>query len=250
METSGDFYDVYPLPAVPRPGGADGPGRPDQPLLLCVADVAGKGISAALVMSRAQALLRLLAEGAAVAGGGPGDVLGRCGAVLHRDFGPGHFVACCAAVVSSPDGDAAAAAGGFRLTLANGGQVPPLLCRRGRCAELVPTGQRLPLGVLPDAAYDDLPVELLPGDAVILASDGLPEAPRGRDLFGFERLSAAAGRWAASGGDAESIAAGIWAEVSGWCGPEAHHDDMTLLVLRVPLRATGAAPAAGLPRSV
>jgi sigma-B regulation protein RsbU (phosphoserine phosphatase) len=248
METSGDFYDVYPLP------GADGPRAADErlpagpPLLLCVADVAGKGISAALVMSRAQALLRLLAEGAGGAGG-PGTVLERCGAVLHRDFGPGHFVACCAAVLSAPQGVAVGRGGGLRLTLANGGQVPPLLCRDGRCTELVPPGPRLPLGVLPDSAYEDLSVDLLPGDAVIFASDGLPEAPRGADLFGFERLHAAAGRWAASGRDAESIAAGIWDEVAGWCGPEAHHDDMTLLVLRVPSRDAGDGTAAGVLRS-
>ena len=116
-------------------------------------------------------------------------MLRRCGAVLHRDSGPGHFVACCAAVVSSPDGDATPAAGGFRLTLANGGHSPlAAALRDGRCAELRPA-RPAPAPGRPAGhrSYDDLRVELLPGDVVILASDGLPEAPRGRDLFGFER---------------------------------------------------------------
>jgi serine phosphatase RsbU (regulator of sigma subunit) len=107
--------------------------------------------------------------------------------------------------------------------------------------ELVPEGERLPLGVLPNPSYQELATELQPGDVVILSSDGLPEAPHqsvasheSSELFGFDRLVASAAAWAATPCDAEAMADGIWEDVIRWSGEDAHHDDMTLLVLRVP----------------
>ena len=93
--------------------------------------------------------------------------------------------------------------------------------------------------------------ELRCGDVVVFSSDGLAEAPaqaqvtlppgsplpppeQPGDLFGFERLAQSVGRWAAHGKSAEAGAEGIWADLTAWCGEESHHDDMTLLVLRVP----------------
>jgi serine phosphatase RsbU (regulator of sigma subunit) len=76
---------------------------------------------------------------------------------------------------------------------------------------------------------------------VVLSSDGLPEAVHrsvsgneSSELFGFERMAASAAAWAARPLDAEAVADGIWADVTDWGGEDAHHDDMTLLVLRVP----------------
>jgi serine phosphatase RsbU (regulator of sigma subunit) len=107
----------------------------------------------------------------------------------------------------------------------------------------VPEGERLPLGVLPNPSYQDLVMELVPGDVVVLSSDGLPEAPYQStangmpgELFGFERLATSAASWAARPHDADAVADGIWADVTEWGGDDAHNDDMTLLVLRVPPR--------------
>jgi len=121
--------------------------------------------------------------------------------------------------------------------------VPPLHCRDGRAVELAPPGERLPLAVEPGLAYDELALDLEPGDVVVFASDGLPEAPAQRDsrddgdvhigeFFGFGRLAASAARWSAEASDAEGVAAGIWADVTAWAGEEAYHDDMTMVVLR------------------
>ena len=95
-------------------------------------------------------------------------------------------------------------------------------CRRstagaGRVVELEPPGERLPLGVEPALAYEEVSVDLESGDVVVFASDGLPEAPaqangaqdgnpRAGEFFSFERLAASAARWSDRGGDAEAVA--------------------------------------------
>jgi serine phosphatase RsbU (regulator of sigma subunit) len=160
---------------------------------------------------------------------------------------------------------------GPRLRLANAGQVPPLHCRGGRAAELRPPGEAMPLGVLPHPRYQEVVLDLEARDVVVFASDGLVEAPAHaqgagarrqgaeveggagpddtippasapREMFGFDRLAASAEFWAANAESAEAVLNGIWADVGAWCGPESHHDDMTLLVLRVPARRPQAAP--------
>lgn len=212
----------------------------------------------------------------------PASTLTHAGSLMHRGVGMKDFVACALAVVEPhqdrtpallPAGDSAAAdrqatAGGpglpapvARLRLANAAQVPPLLCRGGQAVELVPTGEHLPLGVLAAPDYDELVVDLFRGDAVIFASDGLPEAPAQEEvvgsydaghgmkidppatpgeLFSFERMTAAASFWSTLAPDAQGIVDGLWETIVAWCGDESHHDDMTLLVLRIPDKPAGA----------
>lgn len=257
-ETSGDFYDVLEL----APASDSRP-----PLQIAVGDVAGKGIGAALVMALARTTLRAAAlqsvdtvehaarsavssyvatasngGGVATASGtSPSLTLRFASDLLNRDLGPQDFVACALATLESrADGNGGT---GIRLRLANAGQVPPLHCRGGRVVELAPPGERLPLGVEPGLLYEELGIDLEPGDVVVFASDGLPEAPAQQtragdgavaagEFFSFGRLAASAARWSEQGRDAEAVAAGIWADVTAWAGEDAYHDDMTLLVLR------------------
>jgi serine phosphatase RsbU (regulator of sigma subunit) len=125
--------------------------------------------------------------------------------------------------------------------------------------EIRTPGEAMPLGVLPGANYVEVAVDLEPGDVVICATDGLPEAPAAPALlvpaaadavppsepalappvapgefYGFERLMACAAHAAAHAGSAEAVLDYLWQDVSRWCDWESHHDDMTLLVLRVP----------------
>jgi sigma-B regulation protein RsbU (phosphoserine phosphatase) len=239
VETSGDFYDVLAL----TPAAASAL----SPLQIAVGDVAGKGMSAALVTALARAALRSSAS-VPTEMVTPAGTLRLAGRRLHQDVGAGHFVACALAVVEPP-GELHR---GPRLKLSNAAQVPVLLCRNGTAAEIEPPGDRLPLGVRADGDYEDTRVELRPGDVVVFASDGLPEAPaqspvhlpsgsavappaQPGELFGFERLAQSAAHCAARAQNAEAVAAGIWSDVTVWAGQESHHDDMTLLVLRVPL---------------
>jgi serine phosphatase RsbU (regulator of sigma subunit) len=290
-ETSGDFYDVFDL-APPSPPGAPwaagGVGR--GPLQIAIGDVQGKGTGAALVMALAQATLRSTAQqwslepapahpmtvppgpppGAARLGMGAGGypaslpavpaphrTLELAGALLCRSLGPTDFVACALAVVEPlawTTGDPARR-GAPRLHLSNAGQVTPILCRDGMAVELVPPGDRLPLGILARPSYCDLVLDLQPGDVVVFTSDGLPEAPAARrtapeppassDLFGFDRLAASAAAWAAGGEDAETILRGIWSDVEAWSGRVTHHDDKAIVVLRVPCRGRDEHRASG-----
>ncbi|MBI3973873.1 MAG: serine/threonine-protein phosphatase, partial [Chloroflexi bacterium] len=177
-ETSGDFYDVFPLADV---GERDGPpsrdGEPNEahplvPLQVAVGDVQGKGVGAALVMAVAQTALRSTAP---IHGASPASTLSGAGGVLHRSVGRRDFVCCSLLVVEPPD--PATGRAHVRLRVANAGQVPPLLCRAGQAQELIPGGEAFPLGILPAPDYRELAVDLTPGDVIVLATDGLPEAP-------------------------------------------------------------------------
>jgi GAF domain-containing protein len=236
VETSGDFYDVLAL--TPATKGAP------EPLQIAVGDVAGKGMAAALVTALARSALHASASiptGAVT----PSGTLRIAGQRLHRDVGASHFVACALAVVEP----AGRHHKGPLLRLANAAQAPVLLVRNGRAEELEPSGYRLPLGAEDDGAYRVVEVELRPGDVVVFSSDGLAEAPavagvpvpphlsppeKQGELFGFDRLAASVAHWSTQAADADGVAAGVWADLVAWAGDEPHHDDMTLLVLRVP----------------
>jgi len=105
------------------------------------------------------------------------------------------------------------------------------------------------LGAQADGDYKDVEVDLAAGDVVLFSSDGLVEAPAraqvgagyhlppptgSGELFGFARLAASAAHWSAGAASAETVAQGMWSDLTAWCGDESHHDDVTLLVLRVP----------------
>ena len=223
VETAGDFYDVLPLAAAE--------GSPFPPLQIAVGDVAGKGMAAALVTALARSALRATAF-LPVASAVPSSTLRLAGQRLHRDVGAQHFVACALAVLEPPGFHHA----GPRLRLANAAQVPVLLVRDGAVEELTPAGYRLPLGVHPDGDYQDISVQLRSGDVVVFSSDGLVEAPAAgaRELLGFQRLSEVVCRAGVSERSAEDIAEHIWSAVTSWTDPHPSHDDMTLVVLRVP----------------
>ena len=256
-ETSGDFFDFFSL-------SASGGLLPPRPIQITLGDVQGKGIGAALVMGLAHMTLRSMARrlvlasdsleadpvlssarsrsgvllSAPVRPPSPAATLSLAGSLLHETIGMRDFVACAIAVIEPAEVAGSAAP---RLRLANAAQVPPLLCRDGTLTELVPPGEHLPLGVDAQPDYRELEVDLQAGDVVVFASDGLPEAPpaavarrEADDIYGFERLSASVRSWVARGTSAQAILDGIWADVTAWSGPDPRHDDMTLLVLRVP----------------
>jgi serine phosphatase RsbU (regulator of sigma subunit) len=257
-ETSGDFYDVVDWTLA---GGADA--GPYPPLQIAVGDVRGKGMGAAVVMALAMSALRAGAElspNRDRAFASPAATLALVSRQLHRSLGIRDFVCCALAVVEPMEDDR------VRLRLANAGQVPPLLCRAGTVRELIPDGDALPLGVLSDPDYREMVVELQPDDVMIFASDGIVEAPCSEDglgattglaftnkvaggtatlqrpktgdqMFGFGRLARIASDCAAHYPSAEEVANNIWAAVSAWCGGQFPHDDVTLVVLRVPATA-------------
>lgn len=136
--------------------------HPDGSVGLVVADVAGKGVAASLVMASVKAMLPFVAGEHNVAG-----TLRELGRRLADELGPRQLVALAYARFDPAAG---------RLTVANAGLPDPLLLRAGQAPLAVELpGPRLPLGVRLDVPYHSLDLRLDPGDRLLLYSDGLPE---------------------------------------------------------------------------
>jgi len=150
-EVGGDFFHVQPT----EDGG----------LLVILGDVAGKGLKAAMNVSMLMGAMRRTTERS------PAKILESLNRVLT---GSESFTTCLAAWFSG-DGE---------VVLANAGHLPPYINSQ---EVSVPGG--LPLGVLPDVAYEEVRLYLHPGDRILLISDGVVEArqPSG-ELFGFDRV--------------------------------------------------------------
>lgn len=154
-EVGGDFYDLFPLAA-----GTWG---------LFLGDVCGKGAVAAAVTSLARYTLRA----AAVYDPDPAAVLANLNTVLNHEYN-GTDPRFCTVVFGllTPDHDRS----GFHITLASGGHPPALLMRADGTADFLPTPGGQLLGVLPDAHIATTTVHLVPGDTLLLHTDGLTEA--------------------------------------------------------------------------
>ena len=174
-----------------------------------LADVSGKGMAAALLMSATRGLLRSLAHSAS----GPGDLLGRLNRLLLRDFPGGRYVTMIYGVL-----DPAART----LTFANAGHPWPLVIDGS--ARLIETETGLPLG-LGDAAYSECAIALTAGSRVVFYSDGIIEANNDRqEEYGSERLIQ---RASAPGATAEDILL----DVRNFADGEAPSDDATVLLI-------------------
>jgi len=147
---AGDFYDVFPLA-----GGALG---------VVVADVAGKGMAASLIMASVKAMLPFVAAERT-----PEEALRELNRRMAAELSPREFVALAYARFDPSTGT---------LVLANAGLPDPCLLPPGEPArEVEVPGPRLPLGVRREVAYQSLEATLAPGERLLLFTDGLPEAP-------------------------------------------------------------------------
>ncbi|MBE0565489.1 MAG: SpoIIE family protein phosphatase [Krumholzibacteria bacterium] len=207
---SGDIFDVVGLPGE-RTG-------------LLVADVAGKGLPAALLATSLQATVRALAMVYA----DPGRLLAAVNEALFALTDDEHFATVFLAVLH-PDGS------GFRY--ASAGHVPPLLLRADGTAQwLRPAGT--PVGLVPGASYPVQEVAMVPGDTLLAVTDGVTEAPDGAGSeFGSPGLEQAARRCA--GAPIDAVTTAVTAAVLDHLGsgrrtrrPAEPADDLTLLVLR------------------
>jgi sigma-B regulation protein RsbU (phosphoserine phosphatase) len=205
-DLGGDFYDFLPY----------GKGR----LGFALGDVSGKGTAAALYGSLAIGMLR---EHVVTHLCPPAEMLATLNARLHSARFDSRFIAMLFAVYDAPS---------RKLTLANAGGPYPLLVRDG-CVQPIRL-EGVPLGLIHDTEYDETTVDLVPGDVILFASDGILEsANAAQEEFGPERLTALLS--AVSGGaSAREIVEQIMAATDGHSGAGiAPHDDRTLVVLRV-----------------
>jgi sigma-B regulation protein RsbU (phosphoserine phosphatase) len=197
---SGDYYDVLRLA--------------DRRLGICIADVAGKGVSAALLMANVQAAVRAFASDAE----SPADVCRKVNALLHENVATGKFVTFLYGILDAQQRT-------FRFC--NAGHLNPIHISRGVVTML--GGGGAVLGVFASWPYTDSVVQLASGDRLLLFTDGITEAA---DASGqeFEESGIANFAKANTGLSAKELNSRLLAQVTAFCNAQ-FHDDATVLVI-------------------
>lgn len=199
----GDFYDFIELP--------------DGRIGLVMADVSGKGVPAAFFMAVARTNLRDLAAHYAE----PGACLARTNDMLCAQNPLDLFVTVFYCVFDAATG---------MLHYANGGHIPPCVRRADGSVEVLSGAGGLVLGAMPGIQYPDHRIQLLPGDRLVLYTDGVTEAFNPSDeAYGEERLIAEVK--AHGDGAAAALVERICRSVTLFAGTAAQSDDITLTVL-------------------
>jgi sigma-B regulation protein RsbU (phosphoserine phosphatase) len=188
-----------------------------QVLGISIADIAGKGLPAALLMSNLQAAVRAFAQESVA----PSSICGSVNRLLCRNMASGRFATFCYARVDAT---------GRRIVFSNAGHNPPLLVRKSGSFERLSDGGTV-LGVFPDSQYDQGEMPLEAGDRLIFYTDGITEArnPAG-DEYGEEQLAAAAIQCRTD--PAEAMKDALLAHVNEFTGGH-FDDDATLIVVGI-----------------
>ena len=203
-EIGGDFYDFVPL----------GP----HTLAFAIGDVMGKGVPAALLAANLKALIRAQVEAGDVC---PAALVSKVNRLFWDVVPTGLFASLFFAVFDLEEGT---------VDYVNAGHHYPFLVPvAGEARDLVQGGTVL--GLAEDTPYDQVRVRVEPGDVLVFYSDGVTDRTSpGGDLFGIERLKAAALR--ARGDNARIALYSLLGEVQAWSNGVPAEDDMTLVVAR------------------
>jgi sigma-B regulation protein RsbU (phosphoserine phosphatase) len=190
--------------------------------VLCIADVAGKGLPAALLMSSLQAALAPLIRQRLA----PCELCHRLNRILCDLTPVGKFISLFYAVLDSLDN---------RLTYCNAGHNPPLLIRaNGTSTELKAAGAVL--GQFPNWLYEQSELQMRSGDKLLLFTDGLVEACNAdEEWFGDQNLIRIARENPSS--SAEDLMGLLIGAASLHCG-EHFQDDASLIVLKATEKAS------------
>jgi sigma-B regulation protein RsbU (phosphoserine phosphatase) len=182
-----------------------------------IADIAGKGLPAALLMSNLQAAVRAFAQEAV----SPASINNSVNRLLCRNMASGRFATFCYARIEPA---------ARRIVYSNAGHNPPLLIRPGGAVELLSEGGMV-LGVFPENQYEQAEISLNPGDRLLFYTDGITEArsPEGEE-YGEDRLAAVA--VAARRRSAGPIKDAILADVNAFTNGQ-FEDDATLIVVGI-----------------
>ncbi len=195
--------------------------------LISFGDVSGKGVAAALYAALVGGLLRIVAQRRR----GPAQALKMLNEMLLQRQVDARYVTMLVLLWSAHD---------QRMTIANAGGLPPVVCRNEEI--ISPPVEGVPLGLLPGREYDEVTLHAEPGDVIVLASDGITDQtnPAGKD-FGRHRLAETVRR--NCGGTAQAMVDAIYAEVEHFDESAPSFDDQTLVVIKVGERGAGPAPS-------
>jgi sigma-B regulation protein RsbU (phosphoserine phosphatase) len=198
----GDYFDVIKLS--------------DTKLGICIADVVGKSVSAALLMANVQASVRAFASESV----SPSALCARVNSVLCANIASGKFVTLFYGVLNSDRQS---------FVYTNAGHLLPLLIR-ANCDVTELRNEGAVLGVFPEWKYDDSVIALCPGDRLLLFTDGITEAalPGSDEEFGEQRLIASA--QAHSEDSTTELKSRLLTDVKDFCASQLR-DDATLVVV-------------------
>ena len=201
-QVGGDYYDYFPV----------GEGR----FAITIADVSGKGVPAALLMSNVQASLRAFCDGNREIT----EAIRMVNRSVSRAASGGKFITLFYGEVDH-------AAGVLRYT--NAGHNYPILRRKDGSVEELTSGGLL-LGLFEEAEYERGEIAFAPGDALLLYSDGISEASDSRGhLFGEDRLRAL---WQSCCVlPSREVIGCLLKDVETFRGSAGQSDDMTALVV-------------------
>ena len=214
---SGDYYDYQQIG--------------ESNVAIVVGDVAGKGISAALLMATVQSSFRAQLRGSLELAAGAGQesmrvsvstsrVVSHLNQQLYADTAPEKYATFFLGVYDETT---------RALTYTNAGHLPPILIREGEATRLEVNG--MVVGAFAFAKYNESRVHLQPNDLLVLYTDGVsePENAYG-EMFGEERLVELLIRNAQC--DEAQIVTSITDAIREWTGSDELQDDMTLLLVR------------------
>jgi len=161
-EVGGDFYDYYLVD--------------DDHLCICIADVSGKGIPAALFMMASKIIL----QSCAMLGRSPGEILTKTNEAICSNNEAGMFVTVWIGILELSTG---------RLTASSAGHEYPVIRRPGGKFELFKDRHGLVIGAMEGITYKEYELVMEPGSKIFIYTDGVPEAAdEDNRMFGNERM--------------------------------------------------------------
>ena len=208
-EVSGDFFDFIEME--------------EGKMGFVIADVTGKSVSGALVMTAAKSVFRLLSEEKLSVG----EIMIRANRQIKKDItrAKGMFVALLYAELNVADKS---------LGMCSAGQTQPILlsAETGDANLLETEGDAFPLGIIDDPEYEETKFQLQSGDIVIFYTDGVVEAMNKKgEMYGFDRFQEVIRE--NRGLDAEVFMGKLIDDINSFVGKAEQHDDLTIVVIKV-----------------
>ncbi len=208
-EVSGDFFDFIDID--------------DNQMGFVIADVTGKSVSGALVMTASKSVFRLLSEEKLSVE----EIMKRANRQIKKDItkAKGMFVALLYAVLNIEEKS---------IGMCSAGQTQPILlsAKTGEAKLIETEGDAFPLGIIEDADYQETQLPLESGDIAVFYTDGVVEAMNKKEeMYGFERFIEVIKEH--RGLDAETFLEKLIDDINSFVGKAEQHDDLTIVIIRV-----------------
>jgi putative ABC transport system permease protein len=191
----------------------------DKRIGIALADVAGKGVAAALIMSSVQASLRILSSDSSIS---LAQLAAKMNRFLHASTGSNSYATFFYAQIDE---------GSRQLRYVNAGHLPPYLLRSSSSIQELSTGGPV-IGLFPQMPYEEATIDLQPGDVLVAFTDGVTEAMNAsEEEFGEERLKELLRQIVDL--PVNDISARISQALKNWIKDAAQYDDLTFIVMKV-----------------